>query len=447
MMSFTWSRSLIGFLLLTAAAFSLGAGVERNDATAASRQSLDYFVIVTGSELLRGIYGDEHTQFITRTLAPLGYRCLGSVTVGDVPADLFKALDFARAQAPLIITTGGLGPTSQDITRQVLSDYTKIDLKESSQRLADLRLAYAGAQSDLQPILRGQALVPTKGTYMSNPNGTAVGVIFDDGQRVIAALPGPKLELQPMVRNELIPYLSARFGMRAAGRSLTLRFAGIGQSRIDQIIQDHLKVPKDLLVWSSFRSNRVDIMFSFPGDSPQATEQMKALQKDLLEHIGEYLYSDDGSSLEEQVVRLLERQKGLLVLSEIASRGAVSSGLLAADRASDRFKGGYVAASRTALIRLLGYEEDSVSPPASDLAVLQMARRAAEKEGASWALAVGPLDSNTDGSTGVWVAAGSVNRGFVSRNFSVRKGRELRRDELVTHALDLLRKQLAKSSP
>ncbi|MBM3802443.1 MAG: hypothetical protein FJW26_09070 [Acidimicrobiia bacterium] len=438
-------RFLAVVSLLAVSPLRSSAADERNSSAAPARQNFDYFLIITGSELLRGLYADEHTQFITRALMPLGYRCLGSVTVGDVPGDLVKALDFARAQTSLVITTGGLGPTSQDVTRQVLADYTRIELKESPQRLADLRLAYAGAQGDLRPILRGQALVPVKGTFLPNPNGTALGLVFDDGSRVIAALPGPTRELQPMVNNELVPYLAARFGRRPVGHSLTLRFAGIGQSRIDQIMRDHLSVPEDVLVLSSFRSNRVDITFSFPGTSPEEAQQLNSLRAGLLKHIGEYFYADDGSTLEDQVAKLLERQKQALAVSEIASAGAVSSSLLGASKISDLFRGSYVAASPKALSHLLGYRENVAFLGADEPGVLQLAKKTAGKEGVAWALAVGPLVQSNDGSSSVWVAAGSLNSGFVARSFNVRKGRELRRDDLATYALDLLRRQLSSS--
>ena len=284
----------IPLLVLVSIGSHSEAAPGRTSPAGESRESLDYFIIVTGSELLRGVYADQHTQFITRALGPLGYRCLGSMSIGDVQTDLNEALDFARGKVPLVLTTGGLGPTSQDITRKVLSDYTRITLKEHPGALTDLKRRYGGVQGILRPVLRGQALAPEKGTYLPNPNGTAVGLVFDDGQRVIAALPGPPRELRPMVRNELVPYLSDRFGLRKVGHSLTMRFAGIGQSSIDRAIRDHLKLPGDLAVWSSFNSNRVDITFSFPGNSPQELERLRTLQGDLLEHIGEYMYSDSG---------------------------------------------------------------------------------------------------------------------------------------------------------
>lgn len=411
-----------------------------------SRESLDYFIIVTGSELLRGVYADQHTQFITRALGPLGYRCLGSMSIGDQQTDLYQALDFARRKAPLILTTGGLGPTSQDITRKVLSDYTAIALKEHPGALTDLKRRYGGERGILRPVLRGQALAPEKGTYLPNPNGTAVGLVFDDGQRVIAALPGPPRELRPMVRNELVPYLSERFGLRKVGHSLTMRFAGIGQSSIDRVIRDHLKLPQELAVWSSFNSNRVDITFSFPGNSPRELERLRALQGELLQHIGEYMYSDAGASLEDRIWQLLQQREVSLVLGEIASGGAVSSSLLAGQADSTRFAGAYAAGSPKGLSRLLGGKGEADSAPSPERLVSLLARQAAEMEEGAWGLVVGPVGLDESGAASVWITAGSVRTGFASRRINVRKGRRLRRDRLVTHALDLLRRELSGKS-
>lgn len=436
----------VALLVLVSWGSSAGAGPAAASVEGVSRESLDYFIIVTGSELLQGVYADQHTQFITRTLGPLGYRCLGSMSIGDARTDLYQALDFARRKAPLILTTGGLGPTSQDITRKVLSDYTAIALEEHPGALADLRRRYGGTQGILRPVLRGQALAPEKGTYLPNPNGTAVGLVFDGSQGVIVALPGPPRELRPMVRNELVPYLSERFGLRKVGHSLTMRFAGIGQSSIDRVIRDHLKLPEELAVWSSFNSNRVDITFSFPGNSPRELERLRALQDQLLQHVGEYMYSDAGASLEDRIWQLLQQREVSLVLGEIASGGAVSSSLLAGQGEATRFAGAYAAGSPRALNRLLGGPGAVGSAPSPERLVSMLARRAAKTREGAWGLVVGPVGVDESGAASVWISAGSVGTGFASRRINVRKGRRLRRDRLVTHALDLLRRELSKES-
>ena len=436
----------VALLLLVSLGSSAGAVPGAASVEGVSRESLDYFIIVTGSELLQGVYADQHTQFITRTLGPLGYRCLGSMSIGDVRTDLYQALDFAGRKAPLILTTGGLGPTSQDITRKVLSDYTDIALAEHPGALTDLKRRYGGARGILRPVLRGQALAPEKGTYLPNPNGTAVGLVFDDSQRVIVALPGPPRELRPMVRKELVPYLSERFGLRKVGHSLTMRFAGIGQSSIDRVIRDHLKLPEELAVWSSFNSNRVDITFSFPGNTPQELERLRALQVELLQHIGEYMYSDAGASLEDRIWQLLQQKGVSLVLGEIASGGAVSSSLLAGQGESTRFLGAYAAGSPRALSRLLGGKGEAGSAPSPERLASTLARQAAETKEGAWGLVVGPVGPDESGAASVWISAGSVRTGFASHRINVRKGRRLRRDRLVTHALDLLRRELSQQS-
>ena len=111
--------------------------------------------------------------------------------------------------------------------------------------------------------------MPVQGTYLKNANGTAVGLVFETPDRVIVALPGPPRELQPMVRDELVPYLSRRFGTRPPGASLTLRFVGLGQSQIDQTLKDHVPLPADITTSSQFEGGRVDFTFSLPGDTPE----------------------------------------------------------------------------------------------------------------------------------------------------------------------------------
>ncbi len=148
-------------------------------------------IIVTGGELLAGAYQDGHTYFLTRTLRPLGLSCVGSMCVDDNQADLTAALRFATSKAALLIVTGGLGPTANDITREVLSDFTGIPIKEHAQVLQELARRFGVSSAELRANLRRQTQVPTRGTYFKNPNGTAVGLVFETDSTVIIALPGP----------------------------------------------------------------------------------------------------------------------------------------------------------------------------------------------------------------------------------------------------------------
>jgi molybdenum cofactor synthesis domain-containing protein len=140
-------------------------------------QPTRYMIVVTGGELLSGVYPDGHTYFITRSLHPLGLQCVGSMSVDDKQADLKEALRYATDKAALVIVTGGLGPTDSDITRETLSDFTGIALKEHPDVLRDMARRFRVSPAQLRPNLRRQTQVPTRGTYFKNLNGTAVGLV------------------------------------------------------------------------------------------------------------------------------------------------------------------------------------------------------------------------------------------------------------------------------
>ena len=152
------------FMLLTliyGSAFTPATALSANEKTAVPVQ---YMIIITGGELLSGVYADSHTYYLTRSLRPLGLQCVGSMSVDDKQANIKEALDYASGKVRLIIITGGLGPTVNDITRETLSDYTGIDLKEHPGALKDIARRFGLPPAQLPPNIRKQIQVPIKGT-------------------------------------------------------------------------------------------------------------------------------------------------------------------------------------------------------------------------------------------------------------------------------------------
>jgi molybdopterin-biosynthesis enzyme MoeA-like protein len=125
----------------------------------ADNRTVDYTIIVTGHELLTGVYPDGHTHFLTRSLRPLGLRCVGSMSVDDESADIKQALQFACGRSKLVIVTGGLGPTDSDITREVLSEYTGIPLQEHPDVLQGMEQRFSTPRDKLRANLRRQTRV------------------------------------------------------------------------------------------------------------------------------------------------------------------------------------------------------------------------------------------------------------------------------------------------
>ncbi len=411
-----------------------------DETTAVSDAPTDYILIVTGSELLSGVYADGHTLFLTRTLGPLGCRCVGSISVGDLRDDLYEALGFAaKKNVPLIIVTGGLGPTDDDITRETISEFMNIPLREHPDALEHMSKRFNRPLNQLRTNLRRQTLAPVKGGYLKNPNGTAVGLIYDDGSRTIIALPGPPRELQPMVTEELIPYLSNKFGIHSIGCSLTMRFVNIGESSIDQTLHEHIDLPKDIILSSLFNLGRVDLTFSLPGDTPADRARLKKLEEELLQYIRPYMYSDNGSSLEEHVIELLQEKGASLVLAEVGSGGSVAASLNSVEGAAKILTGGYVAPSNQAMRLMLSTKEPAVE--SGEAAVVQIARSACEHSGSDWAIAVTEAQKTENGSRYVWVAVGPKDKGFTTQRMTFSGQGETALSRLVTNILDLLRKQ------
>jgi nicotinamide-nucleotide amidase len=183
---------LLSILGLLIAAMTLVEAAEPTGQPSASKP-FNYFIVVTGGELLEGVYPDAHTPFLTRTLRPLGCQCVGSITVDDNRDAIQQAMRYATNHAPLVIVTGGLGPTPNDITRQTLSEFTGIPLREHPDALAELERRFNQPRDQLRPNLRRQTQIPTRGGYLKNPNGTAVGLIFDGPPSVIVALPAGRM--------------------------------------------------------------------------------------------------------------------------------------------------------------------------------------------------------------------------------------------------------------
>ncbi|MCX7887568.1 MAG: molybdopterin-binding protein [Verrucomicrobiae bacterium] len=414
-------------LLFAMLGFALGVCAEKADT------KLDYRIVITGGEMLHGVYADAHTHFLTRTLHPLGVHCIGSMIVDDVREQMLAALRFATNDVSLVIVTGGLGPTPNDITRETLAEFTGIALREHPEVLENIARRMKQPKEQLRPNLRKQAMVPVRGGYLKTEQGTAAGLIFELDSVVIVALPGPPRELQPMVTNELLPYLRRKFGVRPLGATLKLRFVGIGQSQISHTIKEHVAVPSDVVITSLFEGGRVDFSFSLPPGRLEAEVALRRLKEQILEKLGEYCYAEGNLSLEEVVLGRLKMAGFKLVLAEVATGGQLAARLNGLPDAPSVLVGAYAAPTEAILAQLL--QADVAGGPES------LAAAAARRTGASLALAVGQPQQTADGRFAL-AALNLPGGGVKTQRLGVRGSDDDARAQLVTQLLDFLRRQL-----
>jgi nicotinamide-nucleotide amidase len=434
-------RLTLAFIGLAAAACLIPSTVTAAEPPSAPGKPLSYFIVVTGGELLEGVYPDAHTPFITRALRPLGCQCVGSITVDDNREDIQRALRFATNRAPLVLVTGGLGPTPNDITRETLSEFTEIPLHEHPEAVAELERRFNQTRNQLRPNLLRQTLTPERGSYLKNPNGTAVGLVFDMNGGHIIALPGPPRELQPMVRNELLPFLREHFGVREFGCSLTLRFVGAGQSLIDQTIKDHVPVAPDVVVTSLFEGSRVDFTFSLAGNTEADRTKLKRLEQSIAEHLAEYIYADDGATLEEVVGRKFQKQGASLAVVEIGSGGSLAAALSGTRAGASVLTGACVAPTEATVGKLLQFSSPDPATPTLDR-MKSLARAAAAKVGSQSALAISPVEPDDKGQPSVLLVLQLPSGAWESQRLPLRDSGEITRNTLTTQALDFLRRRL-----
>jgi nicotinamide-nucleotide amidase len=427
-----------GLVFLAAGlAVTRGAG----DVTPPAAPALDYFLVVTGGELLEGAYPDAHTHFITRTLLPFGLHCVGSLIADDRPADITAALRFATNRADLVLVTGGLGPTPNDITRETVSAFTGVPLVENEEVLAGMERRFGQFRDQLRANLRKQCLVPERGGYLKNSQGTAVGLLFSLDHATVVALPGPPRELQSMVREGLVPWLRQRYGLHALGDALTLRFVGVGQSQITQTLQDHALVPDDVVVTSLFEGSRVDFTFTSPHRGPGEVARLRRIEQGLRAELEEFFYADDERTLEQVVLRALRDRGARLAIGEVASGGALGASLNTAAEAGTVLVATFAAPTAEALARLVGAPPEpwrGVASPEERAKVL--AEATAAHAGAEWAVVVGEGRSTANGAE-IWLAVRSEGR-QVTHRLAARTPRGGDVSGLVTAALDRLRREL-----
>lgn len=416
------------------------------DVASSAAPPLDYFLVVTGGELLEGAYPDAHTHFITRTLLPFGLHCVGVLIADDRPADITAALRFATNRAGLVLVTGGLGPTPNDITRETLSAFTGIPLRENEEVLTAMERRLGQSRDQLRANLRKQCLVPERGGYLKNAQGTAVGLVFILDNATVVALPGPPRELQPMVRNELVPWLRQRYGIHHLGDALTLRFVGVGQSQITQTLQEHVSVPEDIIVTSLFEGSRVDFTFTSPRRGPDEIARLRRIEQELRADLEDFFYADDGSTLEQVVLHALRDRGARLAIGEVATGGALGASLNAAAEAGEVLVATFAAPTAEALARLVEVPPDPWRGAASpEERVKILAEATAVHAGAEWAIVVGEGRPTADAAE-MWLAVRNGGRQSTHR-LAARAPRGGDVSGLVTAALDRMRRELRATAP
>ena len=407
-------------------------------------------VIAVGSELLTPFRTDSNSLAITARLDAIGIRLVHKAVVGDSARDIASAIREAMGRADLVIISGGLGPTSDDLTREGIAEALGLALTEDAQLVEVIAARFARRRVAMPAINRRQAMVPAGGRPIDNPNGSAPGVILERPDTTIVAMPGPPRELLPM----LDALLAAGLGARGAGTPLrrrVLRMTGRGESAVDEVAAPIYEpfargpIPIETTILAS--PNQVELHLSCRcADAAAADAVLDEASGALEAALRPACYATDGRSLEEVVGELLAERGLWIATAESCTGGLVAARLTEVPGSSAYVRGGITAYDNQVKIDALGVDaalieqHGAVSEPvARALADGARGRLAADVAVAVTGIA-GPGGATPSKPVGtVVIAATGLGRERV-RTFLFNGDRQLVRAQSVQAALDAVRR-------
>src|SRR5476651_1226151 len=351
-------------------------------------------IINTGTELLLGRVTNTHLGFLAQSLFGLGLRVERQVTVPDGVA-IAEALTEAMTRSGLIIVTGGLGPTSDDITREAAAEAFGRKLIFHPEILDGIAAKFARRNLAMNDLQRPQAMVPEGGVALENPNGTAPGLIIENDKTVAVLLPGPPGELRPMWTNEALPWLRKNFSHSLTPvHEVTLRILGIGETRVQILVEDEVKALGPVEVGYCARPGEVDLRLIAPDENLVRKAADLARAK-----LGDVIYAEGVETMEQVVVRLARAAGKTVATAESCTGGLVASRITNVSGSSEMFRYGWVTYANEAKMTQLGVPAELLEKhgAVSKEVAQAMAAGALRGSGADLAVAVTGIAGPTGG--------------------------------------------------
>src|SRR5688572_4026920 len=395
---------------------------------------------------------NSHQQWLCRELSTRGYVVNRQVSVNDTALDIREAVRDALTRAELVITTGGLGPTSDDRTRDMIAELLQRPLREDAEVLRRIEDFFGRRKRPMPVSTRVQALVPEGATVLQNEHGTAPGLAIEypraNGTGFLVMLPGPPRELRPMFLNQVLPLVEQRLGRAPNFCCSVLRTVGIGESFLEERIAPDLAplIARGLDVGYCARVGEVDLRFI--ARATEADTLVREAEEIARKHLRGFIYGRDPDALDAVVVQLLTERKKTLALAESCTGGYIANRITNIPGASVVFRAGLVTYSNEAKQTFLGVREATLAQhgAVSEAVAREMAEGARAKAGADYALSVtgiaGPGGGTPEKPVGtVFIALATPERVEVKKNLN-QYDRETFKFLTSQQALDLLRKEL-----
>ena len=407
-------------------------------------------ILCVGTELLLGDIVNTNASFLSQKLAELGIHVYKHTAVGDNPARLYEALSRAFAEADLVITSGGLGPTYDDLTKETVASYFGREMEMHEPSLEAIKAYFARTGRVMTKNNEKQAMMPVGAVVFPNHYGTAPSLAIYDGERNKTAimLPGPPGEIIPIFNEEVRPYLESRRGEVIVSKNIHI--FGMGESAVEEKLKELMTRSENPTVAPYCKEGEVRLRVTSKSDCKENGIAMcdKTIEEIKATEVGKFIYGVDVDSLENAVVLFL-REKGLtLATAESCTGGFMAKRITDIAGCSDVFLGGCVTYANEAKERLLGVKRETLEQygAVSEQTAMEMAKGVREALGADIGVSstgiAGPGGGSEEKPVGtVYIGISTKNgESFRKLSLSSMRSRDYIRKVSVANAYDLVLK-------
>ena len=405
-------------------------------------------IISIGDELLIGQTVNTNAAWMGAELSGVGFTVEYCTVIRDLGIDMLEAFERAMSRVDIVLVTGGLGPTKDDITKQVLCEFFQCELLENKNVLESVKKLFASRGKEMQAVHYEQAMIPSVSEALENQMGTAPGMWINSGSKVLVSMPGVPYEMKYLMSVHVIPRLIKIFQPESLYYR-TLQIQGIGESWIAEKIEDIETDLRSTGLGLAYLPSPGLVRLRFSGSSNKnVTQQIARYVDEVKRRLPVYVFGEGKVELQEVVGLLLRERNATLSTAESCTGGSVASAIVSVSGSSDYFVGSIVSYSNSVKIESLGVEKSALDSEGavSKVVVEQMALGVKKRLNTDYSLALsgvaGPDGGTDDKPVGtVWIAVAGP-RGVRSKCFLFEKDRQRNIQRSVLTALNMLRCEL-----
>ena len=406
-------------------------------------------LISVGTELLLGNIVNTNTQFLAEQCALLGLSMYHQVTVGDNRERLSEAVRTALGRSDVVILTGGLGPTEDDLTKEVCAEVMGFALKEDSHTKKRIEEYLKNSVFKVIPDNNWkQAMVPEGAIVLDNDNGTAPGLILEKNQKAAVLLPGPPGELYPLFKKQVFPYLKKR--QPEILRSQMVKICGVGESQVEDKLLDLIDKQTNPTIATYAKTGEVHLRVTARARSEEEAKKLvKPVVKEIKSRFGDNVYSvREEETLEMAVVKLLQKHELTVTTAESCTGGLLAGRLVNVPGASEVFREGFITYSNKAKRKYLDVNKSTLKKygAVSSETAREMAIGGVFAADCDVCVAVtgiaGPDGGTEEKPVGLVYIATYMNEKVTVKKFQFKGNRAKVREQAVVRALDLLRRSI-----